>query len=69
MPKPDATVFGGTFTLKNGQTLASKQGFTFTIGKGKLFYFQPGHEDQAIFMVPMVRKIMANAVKWAGPAK
>lgn len=69
MPKPDATIFAGTYTLKNGQTLSSKQGFTFTVGKGKVFYFQPGHEDQAIFMVPMVRKIMANAVKWAGPAK
>jgi len=69
VPEPDAIVFGGTFTLKNGKTLSSKQGFTFTVGKGKFFYFQPGHETNPIFMNETVRKIMANAVKWAAPAK
>ncbi len=69
IPKPDAVVFGGTFTLKDGKTSPSKQGYTLTVGKGKFFYFQPGHETNPIFMQEMVRKIMANAVKWAAPAK
>jgi trehalose utilization protein len=69
MPKPDAVVFEGTFTLGNGQTSSSKQGFTFTVGKGKLFYFQPGHETNPIFKDENVKHIMANAVKWAAPAK
>jgi trehalose utilization protein len=69
VPKPDSVVFEGTFTLGNGKTSASKQGFTFTVGKGRFFYFQPGHEDQPIFKDEMVRRIMANAVKWAAPDK
>jgi len=64
MPKPDDVVFSGVFTWKNGQTSSSKQGFTFTVGKGKCFYFQPGHETNPIYMNETVRRIMANAVKW-----
>jgi len=69
IPKPDSVVFEGTFTLNNGQTSSSKQGFTFTVGKGKFFYFQPGHETNPVFMDENVKKIMANAVKWAAPGK
>ena len=58
-------IFEGSATLKKGGVDKSKQGFVWQIGKGKMFYFQPGHETNPIFMDANVRKIMANAVKWA----
>jgi trehalose utilization protein len=69
VPKPEAIVFSGDAKLKNGKIDTSQQGFCWTIGKGKMFYFQPGHETNPIFADKNVRKIMANAVTWAAPKK
>lgn len=69
VPKPDALVFDGVFTNKDGSTSPSQQGFTWQVGKGKFFYFQAGHETNPIFFDPNVRRIMANAVAWAAPEK
>jgi trehalose utilization protein len=69
VPPPQSVVFEGVATLKNGGTDASKQGFTWTIGKGRMFYFQAGHETNPVFADPNIRKIMANAVQWAAPTK
>jgi trehalose utilization protein len=69
VPKADCVVFEGVATLKNGKTDPSKQGFTWTIGKGKFFYFQVGHETNPIFFDENIRKIMANAVQWAATEK
>ncbi len=65
VPKPQAVVFEGVATLKDGKTDPSQQGLTWEIGKGKMFYFQPGHETNPVFFDPNIRKIMANAVQWA----
>jgi len=65
VPKPQAVVFEGVATLKDGKTDASQQGLTWEVGKGKFFYFQPGHETNPVFFDPNIRKIMANAVQWA----
>jgi trehalose utilization protein len=67
VPKPKAVVFEGVASLKDGGTDPSQQGLTWEVGKGKVFYFQPGHETNPIFFDPTVRKIMINAVKWAAP--
>ena len=65
---PEAKViFEGSATLKKGGVDKSKQGFVWQIGKGKMFYFQPGHETNTVFYDANVRKIMINAVKWATP--
>ncbi len=69
VPKPQAVVFEGVATLKNGKTDPSQQGLTWEIGKGKFFYFQPGHETNPVFFDPNIRKIMANAVQWVAPSK
>jgi trehalose utilization protein len=69
VPKPQAVVFEGVATLKNGKTDASQQGLTWEVGKGKFFYFQPGHETNPVFFDPNIRKIMANAVQWVAPSK
>jgi trehalose utilization protein len=67
VPQPAAVVFEGTYTLNNGATDTSRQGLTWEIGRGKVFYFQPGHETNPVFFNPNVRRIMSNAVEWAVP--
>ena len=69
VPTADAVIFDGEFTLKNGKKTSSKQGFCWKIGKGRFFYFQPGHETNPIFFDKNIRTIMANAVLWAAPEK
>jgi trehalose utilization protein len=69
VPTPKAVVFEGVATLKDGKTDPSQQGLTWEIGKGKMFYFQPGHETNPVFFDPNIRKIMANAVQWAAPSR
>jgi trehalose utilization protein len=67
VPAPEAVVFEGTYTVKNGTTDTSRQGMTWNVGKGKVFYFQPSHETNPVFFDPNIRKIMSNAVEWATP--
>ena len=67
VPEPKAVVFEGTYTMANGGTDTSRQGLTWEIGKGKVFYFQLGHETNPVFFDPNVRRIMANTVEWAAP--
>ena len=60
IPKPDDIVFEGTFS--NGEKFRS--GVTFTRGYGKIFYFQPGHEEYPIYFMPEIQRIITNAVHW-----
>ena len=63
IPHPDDVIFLGWFA--GGEVFRS--GVTFTRGNGKIFYFQPGHENNPIFYHPEVQKIIKNAVRWANP--
>ena len=63
IPKPDDVVFTGWF--QGGEVFRS--GVTFTRGRGKIFYFQPGHESNAAYHNENVRKILVNAVRWTAP--
>lgn len=65
IPKPDDIVFLGWF----GGGEVFRSGCTFTRGYGKIFYFQPGHEEFPIYHMPEIQKIITNAVRWACPAK
>lgn len=67
VPQPQTVVFDGLFTLPNGTTEASRQGFTWQVGKGRVFYFQPGHETYPNFLDEQVRQILRNAVAWSAP--
>ncbi len=69
VPKPDSIIFEGLATMKDGKTEMSQVGFAWKVGKGNMFYFQAGHETDAVFADANVRKIMANAVKWCAPRK
>ncbi len=63
IPKPDDIVFLGWFSNQE----VFRSGCTFTRGWGKIFYFQPGHEEYPVYYVPQIQKIIMNAVKWAAP--
>lgn len=67
--EPEAVVFDGSHDLKAGGTDPSRIGLCWTIGKGRFFYFQAGHETNPIYFDANVRKIMANAVEWAAPTR
>ncbi len=63
IPNPDEVVFMGWFA--GGEVFRS--GVTYRRGAGKIFYFQPGHEEYPTFHDPNVLRIIANAVRWAAP--
>lgn len=63
IPKPDELVFISWF--EGGEVFRS--GCCFYRGKGKIFYFRPGHETFPIYYQPEVLKVIYNAVKWAKP--
>ena len=63
IPKPDDTVFIGWF--KGGEVFRS--GVTYNRGYGKVFYFQPGHEEFPTYYDPNIQKVITNAVRWAAP--
>jgi len=66
IPEPESVVFDGVYIRPDGSKESSRQGITFSVGKGRVFYFQPGHETYPIFFDANMRKIMCNAVEWAG---
>lgn len=65
IPQPDEVVFLGWFA--GGEVFRS--GVTFRRGYGKVFYFQPGHEEYPTFYDKNIQRVIANAVKWAAPLK
>ena len=64
IPKPDDVIFTGWFS--GGEVFRS--GCTFTRGYGKIFYFQPGHEEYPIYYHPDIQKIITNGVRFCAPA-
>lgn len=64
IPKPDDVIFAGWFS--GGQVFRS--GCTFTRGLGKIFYFQPGHEEYPIYYMPEIQQILVNAVRFCAPS-
>ena len=65
VPTPEQVIFDGEYTQKDGGKVPSQLGFVWTIGKGKMFYLQIGHETCPVYFDPTIRKIIANAVVWA----
>ena len=64
IPKPDELLFVSWF--EGGEVFRS--GFTLTRGRGKIFYFRPGHETFPTFHNPHIQQVLTNAVRWAAPA-
>ena len=63
IPQPDALVFISWF--EGGEVFRS--GCCYRRGKGKVFYFRPGHETFPIFHQTEVQRVIANSVRWAAP--
>ena len=63
IPQPDELVFLSWF--EGGEVFRS--GCCFRRGKGRIFYFRPGHETYPIFHDETVQRVIANAVRWAAP--
>lgn len=64
VPAPDELVFVSWF--EGGEVFRS--GCTWRRGQGKIFYFRPGHETYPTYYHPLVRRVIANGVRWAAPS-
>ncbi|MCY0879255.1 MAG: ThuA domain-containing protein [Firmicutes bacterium] len=63
IPHPEEIIFLSWFP--GGEVFRS--GVTFTRGRGRIFYFRPGHETFGTYFHPLVQKVLVNAVAWAAP--
>jgi len=63
VPQPDELVLISWF--EGGQVFRS--GCAWRRGKGRVFYFRPGHETFPIYKNIHVRRVLANAVRWLTP--
>jgi trehalose utilization protein len=41
-----------------------RSGSVWRLGKGRVFYFRPGHETYPVFKQEAVLRILSNAVRW-----
>lgn len=60
VPEPDEVIFEERWAT--GEWFRS--GMVWNIGKGKVFYFRPGHETYPVFKEKPVLQILENAVRW-----
>jgi trehalose utilization protein len=61
VPAPDRLVLVSWF--QGGEVFRS--GCCYQRGRGRIFYFRPGHETHPTYHHPLVRRIIANAARWA----
>jgi trehalose utilization protein len=65
IPAPDELIFISWF--EGGEVFRS--GCCYQRGRGKLFYFRPGHETFPIYHHPDILRVIGNAVRWAAPVR
>jgi trehalose utilization protein len=63
IPKPDELIFISWFS--GGEVFRS--GCTYRRGRGKIFYFRPGHETYPTYYHKDIQQVIRNAVLWACP--
>ena len=61
IPEPDRLVLISWF--QGGEVFRS--GCCYERGRGRIFYFRPGHETHPSYFHPQVRRVISNAVRWA----
>ena len=66
VPTPDVNILEGRYTndMQDGN-----DGLLWKFGKGKIFYFRPGHETYPIYFQPEVQLILKNAVRFLALAE
>ncbi len=65
IPQPDVQVFISWYP--GGEVFRS--GCAYLRGRGKVFYFSPGHETFPIYYQKEIQRVLANAVRWAAPVQ
>lgn len=60
IPTPDELIFISWF--EGGEVFRS--GATFKRGRGKIFYFRPGHETYPTYHNEDIKKVIKNGVRW-----
>jgi len=63
VPEPDEVVFEEKWD--KGEHFRS--GCVWNVGKGRVFYFRPGHETYGIFKQAETLRVVENAVRWMSP--
>src|ERR687897_296146 len=63
VPPPEELVFVSWFA--GGEVFRS--GCCYRRGRGRIFYFRPGHETFPTYHDPIVQRVIANAVRWTAP--
>lgn len=63
IPTPDELVFVSWF--QGGDVFRS--GCCYRRGRGRIFYFRPGHEAFPTYHQKPIQQVLINAVKWAAP--
>jgi trehalose utilization protein len=61
IPAPDELVLISNFS--GGEVFRS--GCCFLRGKGRIFYFSPGHETYPVYHDPVIGQVLCNAARWA----
>jgi len=64
VPPPDEVIFEENWDA--GEHFRS--GCVWSLGKGKVFYFRPGHEIYPVYKEALPLKVLENAVEWLGRA-
>ena len=62
-PEPDELIYVTGY--ETGRTFRS--GCAYYRGRGKVFYFQPGHETNPTYRDKNIQKVIKNAVYWVAP--
>jgi len=62
VPPPDEVIFAEDWD--GGEHFRS--GCVWSLGKGKVFYFRPGHEVYPVYKEALPLKVLENAVEWLG---
>lgn len=65
VPTPDQLIFISWF--QGGEVFRS--GCCYHRGRGKVFYFRPGHETYPTYHHPDILRVIANATRWAAPSE
>ncbi len=63
IPAPETLVFVSWFS--GGEIFRS--GCCYSRGRGKIFYFRPGHESYPTYRDENVQRVITNAIHWAAP--
>ena len=65
VPRPDETVFLSWYSGGN----ASRSGFTYSRGAGRIFCFTPGHAWYNVLKQPAYAQVLKNAIRWLKPPR